>query len=191
MWEKTHSTIHHQLQQMDKVRNETSELIHQRVDEMVQLIRQEGEELLGEVDQQLHQDHQYFEEKLQLVDRMVKRMTSSERLVEKMNLFASDQEVMDMHPFIRESLEELKKETLPAIGVQIQKNFTGVQEKLQALYRRVRGRRGEMLPNHLWTILSIGVVAGLLASQWGEIIQIFGPVFLPVWDHFCGERRSV
>ncbi|XP_066492608.1 protein PML-like isoform X2 [Tiliqua scincoides] len=140
--EKTYSTIHDRVQKMEEVRNETRELIHQRVDEMVQLIRQKGEELLGEVDQQLHQDRQDFEEKLKRAKLMVKRMASSEQLVKKMNLFASDQEVMDMHPFIKESLEELKKLTLPAIGVQVQmENFAGVQEKLQALCRRVRGSR--------------------------------------------------
>ncbi|KAJ6664193.1 hypothetical protein lerEdw1_008410 [Lerista edwardsae] len=140
--EKAYSTIHNRVQQMEMVRNETRERIHQKVDEMVKWIRLKGEELLGEVDQQLLQDRQDFEEKLQLMDRMIKRMASSERLVEKMNHFASDQEVMDMHPFIKESLEELKMERLPATGVHVQKeNVAGVQEKLQALYRRVTERR--------------------------------------------------
>ncbi|XP_061451416.1 protein PML-like isoform X2 [Rhineura floridana] len=139
-YEKTYSTVHERLQQLEKMRSETREEIQEKVEEMVQWIRQKGEELLGKVDSQLHQEREDFEKKLQCAERIVKRLESSEQLVEKMNLFASDQEVMDMHPFIKESLDELRKEKLPAVGCRVQmENFAEVKDELQALFKRVKG----------------------------------------------------
>ncbi|CAM5087132.1 unnamed protein product, partial [Natator depressus] len=67
---------------------------------------------------------------------------ASEQLVEKMHLYASDQEVMDMHPFIKGSLEKLMKLQPLVVGASVQSGaFAEYKAKLQALFERVTGER--------------------------------------------------
>ncbi|KAH0619863.1 hypothetical protein JD844_014235 [Phrynosoma platyrhinos] len=142
----TRCSIRERLQQLEKVRNETRDQIQAQVEEMIQWIQKKGEELMEKVDQQLCQERRDVEKKLQSTERVVRRMEASERLVEKMNRFASDQEVMDMQPFIKESLEELRKEKLPVVGFWAQtENFADVKSELQALYKRVKGEKGKQI----------------------------------------------
>ncbi|XP_060134980.1 protein PML isoform X2 [Zootoca vivipara] len=139
-YEKTYSTVHERLQQLEKVRNETRDEIQEKVEEMVQWIRKKGEELLEKVDSQLHQEREDVQRKLQCAERIVKRLESSERLVEKMNLFASDQEVLDMAPFVKDSLDDLRREKVLSVGLRVQAdNISEVRGELQALFKRVRG----------------------------------------------------
>nr|XP_028599497.1 protein PML-like isoform X1 [Podarcis muralis] len=139
-YEKTYSAVHERLQQLEKVRKETREEIQEKVEEMVQWIQSKGEELLAKVDSQLHQEREDVQRKLQCAERIVKRLESGERLVEKMNLFASDQEVLDMAPFVKESLDDLRKEKVLAVGFRVQAdNISEVRGELQALFNRVRG----------------------------------------------------
>lgn len=143
--ESAHNNVHERLKKLEKVRNETRELIQKKVEDMVQWIQKKGEELLEKVDQQLCQEQEEAKKKLESVEQILKRMKAGEQLVEKMGLFASDQEVIDMHPFIKESLERLKKEKLPASSFRSQvENFDEVQGELQALLKRVKGE-GEKL----------------------------------------------
>ncbi|XP_070809858.1 protein PML-like [Pituophis catenifer annectens] len=138
--ESTHNNVHEHLKKLEKVRNETRELIQKKVEDMVQWIQKKGEDLLEKVDQQLCQEQEEAKKKLESMEQILKRMKAGEQLVEKMDLFASDQEVIDMHPFIRDSLERLKKEKLPVSSFRIQvENFDEVQGELQALLKRVKG----------------------------------------------------
>ncbi|EMP35696.1 Protein PML [Chelonia mydas] len=59
-----------------------------------------------------------------------------------MHLYASDQEVMDMHPFIKGSLEKLMKLQPLVMGASVQSGaFAEYKAKLQALFERVTGER--------------------------------------------------
>nr|XP_020659451.1 protein PML isoform X1 [Pogona vitticeps]XP_020659452.1 protein PML isoform X1 [Pogona vitticeps]XP_020659453.1 protein PML isoform X1 [Pogona vitticeps]XP_020659454.1 protein PML isoform X1 [Pogona vitticeps]XP_020659456.1 protein PML isoform X1 [Pogona vitticeps] len=141
------TVAYERLQQLERVCTQTQDEIREKVEEMVRWIRQKGEELLLEVDGQRRQEGEEVERKLQCTDRIVKRMESSEQLVEKMNLFASDQEVMEMHPFIQQSLEELRNERLPTIQFQGQvENFAEVLGKMNKLLQRVKGGNDAVCP---------------------------------------------
>ncbi|XP_058012539.1 protein PML [Ahaetulla prasina] len=138
--ESTHNNVHERLKKLEKVRNETRELIQKKVKDMVHWIQKKGEELLEKVDRRLCQEQEEAKKKLESMEQVLKRMEASEQLVEKMDLFASDQEMIDMHPFIKESLERLKKEKLPVSSFRIQvENFDEVQRELQTLLKRVKG----------------------------------------------------
>ncbi|XP_062819124.1 protein PML isoform X2 [Anolis carolinensis] len=139
-YEDTCHSIHERLQEMEKVRNETRDQIQAQVKEMMDWIQMKGDQLLEKVDRKLRQDREAVEKKLQSAESVVQRMETSEQLVEKMNSFASDQEVMDLHPFIRESLEDLRRVEAPAVGFRAQtENFADVKSELQVLYKRVKG----------------------------------------------------
>ncbi|XP_078237230.1 protein PML isoform X6 [Pogona vitticeps] len=141
------TVAYERLQQLERVCTQTQDEIREKVEEMVRWIRQKGEELLSEVDRQRRQEGEEVERRLQCTDRIIKRMESSERLVEKMNLFASDQEVMEMHPFIQQSLEELRNERLPTIQFQGQvENFAEVLGKMNKLLQRVKGGNDAVCP---------------------------------------------
>ncbi|KAL7980384.1 hypothetical protein Chor_014713, partial [Crotalus horridus] len=139
-YESTYHKVQERLQKLEKVRNETRELIQKKVKDMVQWIQHKGEELVEKVDRRLCLEQDEAKKKLESTEQFLKRMEAGEQLVEKMDLFASDQEVMDMQPFIKDSLERLKKEKLPASSFRIQvENFDEVKGELQDLLRRVRG----------------------------------------------------
>ncbi|XP_029766593.1 protein PML-like [Terrapene carolina triunguis] len=127
---------------LDQVRNETQELIRKRVEQMVQLIREKEQELLEMVERQHHLGNEELEGKLQQTEAVLKRMGASKQLVEKMHLYASDQEVMDLHSFIKGSLEELRKLQPLAVGASVQAGgFAKCKARLQALFERVTGER--------------------------------------------------
>uniref|UniRef100_A0A8C0JDK8 Protein PML n=1 Tax=Chelonoidis abingdonii TaxID=106734 RepID=A0A8C0JDK8_CHEAB len=127
---------------MDKVRTENQELIQKRVEQMVKLIREKEQELLGMVDRQHCLGNEDLVAKLNQMEAVLKRMGAGEQLVEKMHLYASDQEVMDMQPFIKESLEELMKLQPLAVGASVQAgDFAKCKAKLQALFERVTGEK--------------------------------------------------
>ncbi|XP_060115771.1 protein PML-like [Heteronotia binoei] len=137
-YDQTCVNLREMIRNMVETKNKTREQIEQKVAEMVRLVQEEGEKLLASVQEQ-HQRHvQNVDEKLHRVELVVQRMESSKELVEKMRLYASDQEVLDMYPFIRESLEELKRKQPPVVETQIPVgNFAEVETRLQAFYERV------------------------------------------------------
>ncbi|NWS61639.1 PML protein, partial [Chunga burmeisteri] len=108
-FEASYATLQDEAARLEEAQREMRELIQQRVEQLVRLIRQEEEELLGLVEARQEQGRQELARELQQVEGVLRRMEASERLVEKMNLYATEQEVMDMQPFIKDSLEDLRR----------------------------------------------------------------------------------
>ncbi|XP_043379216.1 protein PML isoform X2 [Chelonia mydas] len=147
IFQDAYSNLKSKADHLDQVMTETQELIRKRVKQMVQLIREKEQELLEMAERQHHLGNKELEGKLQQTEAVLKRMGASEQLVEKMHLYASDQEVMDLHPFIKGSLEELRKLQPLAVGVSVQaEGFAKCKARLQALFERVTGDRGTSAP---------------------------------------------
>ncbi|NXI92160.1 PML protein, partial [Psophia crepitans] len=108
-FEATYEALQDEAARLERAQQEMRELIRQRVEQLVQLIRQEEEELLGLVEARQEQGRRELAKELQRVEGVLRRMEAGERLVEKMSLYATEQEVMDMQPFIKDSLEELQR----------------------------------------------------------------------------------
>lgn len=150
-YENTYNILQEQLKTMEEVRNETKEQIQQKVDAMVQHVQEKGEKLIATLEKWHGQFVQDFEGKMQLVEGMRKRMASSKQLVEKMHLYASDQEMMDMHHFILKSLKYLKRKQTPAEDFKVQvENFTEIKHQLQALFDQVTKTAGKMHSGRPW-----------------------------------------
>ncbi|XP_074820804.1 protein PML-like [Natator depressus] len=142
IFQDAYSNLKSKADHLDQVTTETQELIRKRVKQMVQLIGEKEQELLEMAERQHHLGNKELEGKLQQTEAVLKRMRASEQLVEKMHLYASDQEVMDLHPFIKGSLEELRKLQPLAVGVSVQAGgFAKCKARLQALFERVTGDR--------------------------------------------------
>ncbi|XP_009707387.1 PREDICTED: actin cytoskeleton-regulatory complex protein PAN1-like [Cariama cristata] len=108
-FEASYATLQDEAARLEEAQREMRELIQQRVEQLVRLICQEEEELLGLVEARQEQGRQELARELQQVEGVLRRMEASERLVEKMRLYATEQEVMDMQPFIKDSLEDLRR----------------------------------------------------------------------------------
>ncbi|NWS66956.1 PML protein, partial [Crotophaga sulcirostris] len=130
----THSVLQDEAAQLEQAQREMRELIRERVEHLVRLIRQEEEELLVLVEKRQEQGRRELARELQHVEGVLRRMEASERLVEKMNLYATEQEVMDMQPFIKKSLEDLQRLQPVAARDQAQPgDFAECRARLQAL----------------------------------------------------------
>ncbi|XP_048337805.1 LOW QUALITY PROTEIN: protein PML-like [Sphaerodactylus townsendi] len=98
---------------MVEEKDKTREQIRQRVTEMVQLVEKKGEMFLAAVEDEHRRKVQEVEETLQNGERVGQRLASGRQLVDTMRLYASDQEVLDMYPFVWKSLEELARRHYP------------------------------------------------------------------------------
>ncbi|NXE06300.1 PML protein, partial [Lophotis ruficrista] len=133
-FEATYVALQDEAARLERAQQEMRELIRQRVEHLVQLVRREEEELLGLVEAQQEQGRRELARELQHMEGVLRRMEASERLVEKMSLYATEQEVMDMQPFIKGSLEELQRLQPAAAGDQVQpRDFAECRARLQAL----------------------------------------------------------
>ncbi|XP_037250244.1 protein PML-like [Falco rusticolus] len=139
-FEATYVALQDEAARLEEAEREMRELIQQRVEQLVRLIRREEEELLGLVEARQEQGRRELMRELQRVEGVLQRMEAGEQLVEKMRLYATEQEVMDMQPFIKGSLEELQRLQLPAAGDRAQpRNLAECRARLQALVERVTG----------------------------------------------------
>ncbi|XP_074736383.1 protein PML-like isoform X1 [Strix uralensis] len=139
-FEATFEVLQAEASRLEQAQREMRELIRQHVEQLVRLIRREEEELLGLVEARQEQGRRELARELQRVEGVLRRMEASERLVEKVNLYATEQEVMDMQPFIKDSLEELQQLQPPVAQDRAQPgDFAECRARLQALVERVTG----------------------------------------------------
>ncbi|NWR54592.1 PML protein, partial [Bucorvus abyssinicus] len=133
-FEATYTALQDEAARLEEAQREMRELIQQRVEQLVRQLRQEEEELLGLVEARQEQGRRELARELRHVEGVLRRMEAGERLVEKMSLYATEQEVMDMQPFIKGSLEELQQLQLPAAEDRAQpRDFGKCRARLQAL----------------------------------------------------------
>ncbi|XP_066859684.1 protein PML isoform X3 [Anser cygnoides] len=140
-FEASRAALQEEAARLEAASGETRELIRQRVEQLVRLVRREEDELLGLVERRQEQGRRELAGELRRVEGVLRRMEAGERLVEKMRLYATEQEVMDMQPFVKEALRELQRLQPAAAGGQAQHgDFAECHTKLQALAERVEGR---------------------------------------------------
>ncbi|XP_042660021.1 protein PML [Tyto alba] len=142
-FEAAYEVLQAEAARLEQAQREMRELIRQHVEQLVRLIRREEEELLGLVEARQEQGRRELARELRRVEGVLRRMEASERLVEKMSLYATEQEVMDMQPFIRDSLGELQRLQPPAARDRVQPgDFAECRARLQELVERVTGHPG-------------------------------------------------
>ncbi|NWX87405.1 PML protein, partial [Nothoprocta ornata] len=134
-FEVAHKALQAKAACLEQVRSKTREDIRQCVEQLVDLLRREEEMLLTLVETRWEQGCRVLAGELQHLDNVLRRMQASEQLVQKMRLYGSEQEVMDMQPFIKASLEELQRLQPSAAGglAQPDRHFAECWTRLQAL----------------------------------------------------------
>ncbi|XP_065544052.1 protein PML-like isoform X2 [Lathamus discolor] len=145
-FEATCAALREEASRLERAQRELRELIRQRVEQLVRLLRREEEELLGMLEARQEQGRRELARELQRVEGVLRRMEAGERLVEKMSLYATEQEVMDMQPFIKGALQELQRAAARSQAQPV--GFAECRARLQALVERVEGHPGTSAPHH-------------------------------------------
>ncbi|KAM9375089.1 protein PML [Phaethornis superciliosus] len=142
--EGRHGELREEAARLEREQREMRELIRQRVEELVRVLRREEEELVRAVGRQQEQGREQLERELRSLEGALRRMEAAERLVEKLSLYGTAQEVMDMQPFIKASLEELQRLEPEELGRErVQPGDLGeCRARLQELVERVMGQAG-------------------------------------------------
>ncbi|XP_057579284.1 protein PML isoform X6 [Hippopotamus amphibius kiboko] len=96
--------------QLGRMRADTEELIHSHVRDVVAHVLAQERELLERVNARYQQDHEEIAGQLGRLDAVLQRIRMGSALVQRMKLYASDQEVLDMHGFLRKALHQLRQE---------------------------------------------------------------------------------
>lgn len=143
-FEASHAALQEKVARLEAEGRGMRELVRQHVEQLVELIRREEEKLLELVEKRQERGRRELEGELRRVEAVLRRMEAGERLVEKMGLYATEQEVMDMQPFVKDALEELRRQR-PAADVELvlHEDFAECRARLQELAERIEGLQGE------------------------------------------------
>ncbi|XP_044774348.1 protein PML isoform X7 [Neomonachus schauinslandi] len=96
--------------QLGRMRADTEELIHERVRQLVAHVLAQEQVLLEGVNAQYQRSYEEIAGQLGHLEAVLQRIRLGGSLVERMKRYASDQEVLDLHGFLREALSRLRQE---------------------------------------------------------------------------------
>lgn len=96
--------------QLGSVRTETEDLIRAHVRRVVAHVQAQEKELLEAVNTRYECNYSEIAGQLDHLDSVLQRIRTGRALVQRMKRYASDQEVLDMHAFLREALRCLRRE---------------------------------------------------------------------------------
>ncbi|XP_061303330.1 protein PML-like isoform X2 [Pezoporus flaviventris] len=183
-FEATCAALREEAARLERAQRELRELIRQRVEQLVRELRREEEELLGMLEARQEQGRRELARELQRVEGVLRRMEAGERLVEKMGLYATEQEVMDMQPFIKGALQDLQRAAVRSQAQPV--GFAECRARLQALVERVEGHAGTSAP-HCDSVSEDGTTLILHLEPSREHYQPHGglPMGLPAPQQPC------
>ncbi|XP_007947193.1 protein PML [Orycteropus afer afer] len=109
--------MHSAISQLGRSCADTKKLIQEHVNNVVKHVRALECELIQSVEAQYKRDNQEMAQHLDRLDAVLQRIRTGGILVQKMKRYASDQEVLDMHGFLREALCRLRQEDPQSLQV--------------------------------------------------------------------------
>nr|ABB59727.1 promyelocytic leukemia protein [Saguinus oedipus] len=107
---EAHAQMHAAVGQLGRARADTEELIRARVRQVVAHVQAQESELLEAVEARYQRDYEEMASRLGRLDAVLQRIRTGSALVQRMKCYASDQEVLDMHGFLRQALCRLRQE---------------------------------------------------------------------------------
>ncbi|XP_049633837.1 protein PML [Suncus etruscus] len=102
--------VHSNFSQLDQQHTDNKKLISSIFGRVMALVQAQECELLEKTKQQYQCNYQKLAGQQQHQDTVLQRIHASSTLVQKMKCYASDQEVLDMHDFLRQALHCLYQE---------------------------------------------------------------------------------
>uniref|UniRef100_A0A2K6NIM5 Protein PML n=1 Tax=Rhinopithecus roxellana TaxID=61622 RepID=A0A2K6NIM5_RHIRO len=129
-----HAQMHAAVGQLGRARAETEGLIRARVRQVVAHLRAQERELLEAVDARYQRDYEEMASRLGRLDAVLQRIRTGSALVQRMKSYASDQEVLDMHSFLRQALCRLRQEEPQSLQAAVRTDgFDEFKARLQDL----------------------------------------------------------
>ncbi|XP_036204422.1 protein PML isoform X1 [Myotis myotis] len=120
--------------QLGSVRANLEELIRARVRQLVAHVLAQENELLEAVNARYQSEYRKIAGQLGQLDAVLQRIRTGSVLVQRMKRYASDQEVLDMHGFLREALRRLRQEEPQRLHAAVRTDgFEEFKERLQDL----------------------------------------------------------
>ncbi|XP_024896163.1 protein PML isoform X2 [Pteropus alecto] len=139
--------MHSAVSQMGRVRSDMEELIRSRVRQVVAHVLAQERELLEEVNTRYQRDYKEIAGQLGRLDAVLQRIRTGSVLVQRMKLYASDQEVLDMHGFLREALGRLRQEQPQSSQAVVRTDsFDELKVRLQDLVSCITQKTDAALP---------------------------------------------
>ncbi|XP_074405712.1 protein PML isoform X3 [Zonotrichia albicollis] len=126
-------------------REEQRELLRERVrasaERLQELVRSEAEELRALLEARPERGRSALAEELSGAEGALLRLEAAERLVERLGRYGGEQELMDMQPFVKAALLELRRLRPPEPPeLREPPDFAECRARLRALVQRVTGR---------------------------------------------------
>nr|KAF6393276.1 PML nuclear body scaffold [Pipistrellus kuhlii] len=120
--------------QLGRVRTNVEELIRSHVRQLVAHVQAQEKELLEAVNMRYQSEYKKIAGQLGQLDAVLQRIRTGSVLVQRMKRYASDQEVLDMHGFLREALRRLHQEEPQRLQAAVRADsFEEFKERLQDL----------------------------------------------------------
>ncbi|XP_037358031.1 protein PML isoform X2 [Talpa occidentalis] len=133
--------------QLGHMRKDAEKLIRSRMDQVVEHVRAQEQELLKAVNERYQHSYEQLAGHLRHLGAVLQRIRTGSVLVQKMRCFASDQEVLDMHGFLREALTSLRQEQPPDLQAAVHTDsFEELKVYLQDLVSCIIQRTDAALP---------------------------------------------
>ncbi|CAK7301447.1 Protein PML [Vulpes lagopus] len=105
-----HAQMHSAVSQLGRARADTEALIRARVRQLVEHVLAREQELLAGVTARYQRCYEELAGRMGCLEAVLQRIRTGSALVRRMKLYASDQEVLDMHGFLRDALGRLRQE---------------------------------------------------------------------------------
>lgn len=130
--------------QLGRVRTNVEELIRSHVRQLVAHVQEQEKELLEAVNMRYQSEYKKIAGQLGQLDAVLQRIRTGSVLVQRMKRYASDQEVLDMHGFLREALRRLHQEEPQRLQAAVRADsFEEFKERLQDLVSYITQGTGE------------------------------------------------
>uniref|UniRef100_A0A8C5URR5 Protein PML n=1 Tax=Microcebus murinus TaxID=30608 RepID=A0A8C5URR5_MICMU len=141
-----HAQLSAAVGQLARARADTEELIQARVRQVVALVLAQERELLEAVNERYQRDYEAMASRLGSLDAVLQRIRTGGALVRRMKRYASDQEVLDMHGFLREALCRLQREEPQNLQAAVRtEGFDEFRARLQDLISSITQRTDAVL----------------------------------------------
>ncbi|XP_013374373.1 PREDICTED: protein PML isoform X2 [Chinchilla lanigera] len=122
------------IRQLGHARADTEEQIRAQVRQVVAHVQARERELLEAVQARYQRDYEGMARRLGRLDAVLQRIRVGGTLVQRMKRYASDQEMLDMHGFLREALCRLRQEEPQHLQAPVRADsFDEIKVRLQDL----------------------------------------------------------
>ncbi|XP_045704432.1 protein PML isoform X2 [Phyllostomus hastatus] len=135
------------ISQLGRVRTDTEEVIRAGVRQLVAHVQAQETELLEAVNTRYQREYEKIAGQLGRLDAVLQRIRTGSVLVQRMKRYASDQEVLDMHDFLRKALDALHREEPQSLEATVRTDsFDEFKVRLQDLVSCITQRTDAAVP---------------------------------------------